>query len=125
MPKLIGWAVEAMSADLQNLLVFIMEKVNVLTTALDKCYVIKENEYGYYMTVEVPPESLEEANLEYYKDLLLLYRQYELFIRKVITEVGNIEENIPFIFSDFEDTLKELHDTVKFRTAVPVEDVFV
>lgn len=78
---MINWAIETITTDLQKLLVFVMEKVNTLTTAIDKCYVIKANEYGYYMAVEIPSESLEGIDLEYYKDMLLMYRQYEIYIR--------------------------------------------
>lgn len=82
MPKLINWAIDAVNADLQKLLAFVLEKVNLLTCAVDKCYTIKKNEYNeYYMLIEIPPDTLEEAELEYYKDMLLLYRQYELYIR--------------------------------------------
>lgn len=81
-PKLINWAIEAISADLQKLLVFVMGKVNTLTNVVDKCYTIKMNEYGYYMATEIPADTnIDETDLEYFKDMLLLYRQYELYIR--------------------------------------------
>lgn len=87
-PKLINWAVEAISADLEKLLVFVMERVNILTSAVDKCYVLRENEYGYYVAMEIPADTIEEADLEYYKDLLLLYRQYELYIRYLSNHIS-------------------------------------
>lgn len=85
MPKLINWAIEAISADLEKVLVFVMERVNILTTAIDKFYVIDENEYGYYIATELPSEGVDEVDLEYYQDLLLLYRQYELCLRYVVS----------------------------------------
>lgn len=42
-----------------------------------------------------------------------------------MTETSEIEENIPNMYDSFEETLNDIHATVKFRTAVPVEDVFV
>lgn len=67
--------------DLEKLLVFVMERVNILTSVVDKCCVLRENVYGYYVAIEIPPDTIEEADLHYYKDLLLLYRQYEIYIR--------------------------------------------
>lgn len=124
-PKLIAWATEAINGDLQKVLLFVMERVNMMTTVVDKCYVIKENEYGYYVTSEIPPESFGEADLEYYKDLLLLYRQYELYIRKIIDEVHNISTIVPETIDQLEDILNEIHHTVRYHTAVPVEQVYV
>lgn len=42
-----------------------------------------------------------------------------------MSEITEIEENISSMYEALEDTLNEIHNTVKFRTAVPVEDVFV
>lgn len=81
MPKLITWALGTITGDLQKLLLFVMERVNLLTTAVDKCFTIRQNEYGYYVATEIPPKTLEETDLEYYKDMLLLYRQYEIHLR--------------------------------------------
>lgn len=81
MPKLINWATEAISSDLQKLMAFVMGKVNSLTSVIDKCYTIKMNEYGYYMAIEIPVDTVDEVDLEFFKDMLLLYRQYELYIR--------------------------------------------
>lgn len=78
---MISWAIEAISADLQKLLSFVMEKVNLLTSVIDNCYRIKKNEYGYYMATEMPINSMDEVDLEYFKDILIIYRQYELYIR--------------------------------------------
>lgn len=42
-----------------------------------------------------------------------------------MNEVSEIEDNVPNLYDAFEETLIDLHATVKFRTAVPVENVFV
>lgn len=42
-----------------------------------------------------------------------------------MNETSEIEDSIPAMYEAFEETLNDIHATVKFRTAVPVEDVFV
>lgn len=57
-----------------------MDRANIFTTAVDNCYKIKENDSGYFIQCELP-EGVNYGELEYYKDLLVLYRQYEVYAR--------------------------------------------
>lgn len=73
-------AIEAIKEDLQKILDITADKVNLLTAAVESCFKIKRNEVGYYIEKEIPCGTNGE-DLEYYKDMLLLFRQYEMYIR--------------------------------------------
>lgn len=62
-----------------------MDKVNRLTTLIDNCYRVlqKDDKGGWYLSLELI-QGLQDNDLQYAKDLLVLYRQYELFIRYLI-----------------------------------------
>lgn len=74
-------ATEATSVELQRILVYIMDKVNLLTTALDTVYVFNIDERGREEMIIRDPENIDAENVEYVKKFLLIFRQYELFIR--------------------------------------------
>lgn len=79
-PRMLTQALAIIDKDLPKILVFIMDRVNVLTTAVDNCFKINKNDSGYYITHELP-EGVSEGALEFYKDVLVVYRQYEVYIR--------------------------------------------
>lgn len=75
-------AIETIQADLQKVLAFVMERVNFLTSALENCYKVRkthtDNPYHLYPRI---PEGAKKEDVEYYKDLLVLYRQYEIYVK--------------------------------------------
>lgn len=75
-------AIETIQADLQKVLVFVMDRVNFLTSAMEYCYkLIKtdtDNPYHLYLRI---PEGVKKEDIEYYKDMLVLYRQYEIYVK--------------------------------------------
>lgn len=76
-------AIAALSSDVHRVLVFIMQRVNTLTTAVENCYVMKETIYDLgrnHMHLELP-EGLSKEQVDQAKELLVLFRQYELYIR--------------------------------------------
>lgn len=76
-------ASEVIKKGTEETLLTIMEKVNALTTLVDKCYVLRNTHFGYQLQYVKPEEftSNTEFDIEYIKDLLIFYRQYELLIR--------------------------------------------
>lgn len=61
-----------------------MDKVNVLTTIVDRCYILYQGGYGELKMVCKLPNETEGENIERVKDLLIFYRQCELFFRYLI-----------------------------------------
>lgn len=62
-----------------------MEKVNLLTTVVDKWYSLEQNveDDGLKMVGKSSNET-DKQNIEHVKDLLVFHRQCELFIRYLI-----------------------------------------
>lgn len=141
-PKLLNQAIDATNHDIQRSLVLIMDNVNMFTTAIDNCYKITEDNQGYNLTLELP-EGVYEEDLQLIKDLLIVYRQYELFVRyytnrkldvifssnyfcrKILVEIGRIEKVSREKFQNLQDAFLRLHETVRFRIAIPTIQVFV
>jgi hypothetical protein len=82
-PKLINEALDATGAELQGQLVTIMNKVNLMTTALDFVYGIELNERNHRVIVYHLPRGVTQRDVEYVRDSLIVYRQHELYIRFV------------------------------------------
>lgn len=75
-------AIETIHSDLQKILTFIMDRVHFFTSVMENCYRLTkthtDNPYHLYAKL---PEGIEQQDLEYYKDLLVLYRQYEIYVK--------------------------------------------
>ncbi|KAJ8973097.1 hypothetical protein NQ317_008189 [Molorchus minor] len=101
--------------DLQILLVAAMEKVNLLTTIVDTNYMIQETESAPKLVCKLPPE-FAEGYLDNMKDLLIMYRQYELFLRKIHNTTYMriaIPANIIFpLFEELAEIWAEMQDQV-------------
>ncbi|XP_018573011.1 cilia- and flagella-associated protein 206-like [Anoplophora glabripennis] len=124
LPTLLDQAVYSIKEEVQAVLKKIMDKVNVLTTIVDKSYVLdQEGDHGEFkMVCKLSNE--EELNIEEIKDLLIFYRQCELFIRRVLEELQNIEDHSNDIYEGFQLTLKEIFQIVNVKIAVPARMVF-
>ena len=57
--------------------------------------------------------------------MLAFYRQYELFIRKLLADVESMTEKADQYVERTSAVLLELHAAVKYKAAVPVQNVFV
>lgn len=73
-------SLEITKKELHESLVDIMTQINILTTAVDVCFVVGVKSNGFYLACDLPPD-VDVEDLEYTKDLLIFYRQYEIYIR--------------------------------------------
>ncbi|XP_048522875.1 cilia- and flagella-associated protein 206 isoform X2 [Dendroctonus ponderosae] len=126
LPELLDKAIHVIRGGTEETLLMIMERVNTLTTAVEKCYHLKQTYHGYQMICIIPDElSVKIADdIEYIKHLLIFFRQYELLIRKILDELEQINEKTELIFTNMEKMLKLIHETVYMKIAIPVGVVF-
>ncbi|XP_044268139.1 cilia- and flagella-associated protein 206 [Tribolium madens] len=124
LPKLINEALVATSAELQNTLISIMDKVNLMTTALDFVCATEFDERHNYVIAYRLPKGITMADVNYVKDSLIAYRQHELYVRKMMDEIDRIENTSSQIFTILQRALIDLHRVVKHRIAIPVNQVF-
>ncbi|KRT80245.1 hypothetical protein AMK59_8626, partial [Oryctes borbonicus] len=121
-PVLLTQAIDLTSDELQDTLSYVMANVNILTSALDQSFVPATR--GPRLVLDLRISSMvNPADVEYAKDLLVLFRQYEVYVRKMQVEVERLEEEAQDVFDDFQWCLIEIHQCVQYKTAVPASAV--
>ncbi|XP_046973172.1 cilia- and flagella-associated protein 206-like [Vanessa cardui] len=114
---------KACLASLSNSLITVMQRVNSLTTAIADTITIQD-ETGNVM-IDIPTNSeLTENDYKQIFELLAFNRQYELYIRKLLSDVETMVQNGTHYVEKVKLVLEELHATVKYKAAVPVVTVF-
>ncbi|XP_076252362.1 cilia- and flagella-associated protein 206-like [Rhynchophorus ferrugineus] len=124
LPNLIRKAVNIIRQRAEMTLLLVMERVNLLTTIVDKCYTIKTTSKGLHVDIVLPKECLPNFSINYMTDLLIFFRQYELIMRKLIEEIEVISTRSEFVLKSIDKYLEKIHDTVFMRLAIPVGVVF-
>lgn len=66
--------------EFQRTLLEVMQNINALTTAVDRCFTIEEKTNGYYLCCDLP-SGVDVDSLDFVKDTLVFHRQYEVYIR--------------------------------------------
>ncbi|XP_035441544.2 cilia- and flagella-associated protein 206-like [Spodoptera frugiperda] len=110
---------------LSNSLITVMQRVNKLTTAIEDAIAIQE-ETGNII-VDLTMDDHSELTKEDYKEvfeLLAFNRQYEVFIRKLLADVEYMTHKGSTYVERTKAVLQELHAAVKYKAAVPVQNVF-
>ncbi|KPI93665.1 UPF0704 protein C6orf165-like [Papilio xuthus] len=108
-------------SSLSNSLITIMQKVNTLTTAIQDSVDIQD-ETGNVYIVATPEFTVEDYNQVY--SLLAFYRQYEVYTRKLLTDVQVLVQSATQCVERVRKVLAELHSCVKYKAAVPVDTVY-
>lgn len=117
-------ATEATNLALSHCLIRIMERVNLLTTSIDSYIMINPETQNVEITI---PKN-KNANKDGYNKLckiLSVYRQYEILVRKLISDIEQVQTSNKEISSSFSTQLNDLHSLVRYRTAIPTDQVFV
>ncbi|XP_026331578.1 cilia- and flagella-associated protein 206-like [Hyposmocoma kahamanoa] len=108
---------------LSNSLIGVMQRVNMLTTAIEG-YIFIDQETGNVVLHVLPDEDVTEVHYKQMVELLLFNRQYETYTRRLLTDVDRIVLYSKVLVSSYEVALADLHSAVKFKNAVPCETVF-
>lgn len=58
------------------------------------------------------------------KDLLVLNRQHEIYVRKLLSNLKSIKSRIESHVQSYGEKLRKLHDIVQYRSAVPSVQIF-
>ncbi|XP_058819118.1 cilia- and flagella-associated protein 206 [Topomyia yanbarensis] len=121
LPRILEQSHESTKSILQITLCEIMDKVNLLTSALNSsiAYDLRNR-----AIVTLLPENISADDLDMLKDLLIMYRQHEVYTRKMIDELALIKFNIDTCNQEYKQKLIKLHEAVQYRTAIPTDRVF-
>ncbi|KAK5644417.1 hypothetical protein RI129_005717 [Pyrocoelia pectoralis] len=123
LPKILTRAIEVTLEDIEKTLESIMEIVNLLTTAVDTNYEIVASG-GTYILHQHRPDGVNEIKFHHVMNLLIIYRQYELFVRKILLEVNTMSVTAKATIEKLQDALRNVHEIVSFRIAIPTIQVF-
>lgn len=99
-----------------------MTRVNLLTSAISSAIHYDPITYDLKITL---PDTVSDEQFNLIKSILIMNRQNELHIRQIITRLGNVKNCSESYGFAYNSILENLHDSVKFKTAVATELVFV
>ncbi|KAI4460530.1 hypothetical protein MML48_5g00004065 [Holotrichia oblita] len=123
-PMLLTHAIDLTKDELQETLIYVMANVNIITTALDNAFLPVRRGVRTVLDLRIP-QVIEINTIEYAKDMLVCYRQFEVYIRKMQVEMEKLDDKAQCIFDDFQWCLIEVHQCVQYKTAVPASAVYV
>jgi Domain of unknown function len=91
-----------------------------LTTAFDGAIeVIKLNQLNFNSQ-----SKLKQNEIGIMKDLLVLNRQHEIYVRKLLSNLKTMKAKIDSNVQSYGEKLLKLHDIVQYRSAVPSVQIF-
>ncbi|XP_028028159.1 cilia- and flagella-associated protein 206-like isoform X2 [Bombyx mandarina] len=108
---------------LSNSLITVMQRVNTLTTAIEDTVVIQDETGNVLIDVRRNSGLTNDDYNEIFQ-LLAFNRQYEVFTRKLLCDVETMLQRGAHYVDRVKKVLEELHDTVKYKTAVPTVTVY-
>ena len=91
-----------------------------LTTAFDGAIEITKS---HQLKLNVQTE-LERNEIDVMKDLLILNRQHEIYVRKLLSNLKSVKLKIENHVKSYTEKLLKLHDIVQYRSAVPSVQIF-
>ncbi|XP_060825040.1 cilia- and flagella-associated protein 206-like [Bombus pascuorum] len=93
----------------------LMTKIYKFTAAIEKiCFIRELIPFGVY-TIE---------NVNWAAEMLTACRQQEIYVRKLLSDVERSEKEIQNYMERLQGRLFKLHDTVRYRTAIPTVQVY-
>ncbi|CAO1383045.1 unnamed protein product [Diamesa serratosioi] len=134
LPKTLLKSFNTIESLLQFTLCDIMDRVNILTTAFECSICISRTKTTTkstttnQLTINVQETKegtvLEEGEMNSMKDLLILNRQHEIYVRKVLSNLKSVKVKIENHVKNYGEKLFKLHDIVQYRSAVPSIQIF-
>jgi Domain of unknown function len=121
-PKTLLQSYESTASVLQIALSEVMDNVNLLTSAFYACTTINARDKTFALPY---PASIDADCVDYMKDLLIMYRQQERILRKLLGDMPRVKEEIEKSIRRHRERLAQLHKVLEYRTAVATNNVFV
>ncbi|CAO1390286.1 unnamed protein product [Diamesa tonsa] len=121
LPKTLLKSYDTIESLLQFTLCDIMDRVNILTTAFESSISISKTTNQLTINVQT---KVEEGEINTMKDLLILNRQHEIYVRKVLSNLKSVKVKMENHVRNYGEKLFKLHDIVQYRSAVPSIQIF-
>ncbi|XP_053594552.1 cilia- and flagella-associated protein 206, partial [Microplitis demolitor] len=119
LPSILQESLEKSCNSILKLLEDLMSKIYRLTAAVENIptnYFDKKNKSSCYDEKFLDTKWIIGA--------LVTCRQQEIYVRKVLSDLEEIKAEFKILMDTLEMRLHKLHDTVKFRTAIPIVQVY-
>lgn len=101
----------------------IQNRINLLATALNNCICENHDAKQYY--IEIPFDYFTEEEFDQLKDVLIMHRQHEYYVNTLIRSLARTKADIDHLLKAFKEKLRNIHEIVQFRTAIPTDKIFV
>ncbi|CAH1154009.1 unnamed protein product [Phaedon cochleariae] len=112
LPTLLLKAIDAVKDKIQAIHDKITEEcLEVLTDVIKSCYYPSNTKYRVVLAERIPNYA-DSSDLEYCKDLLVLYKIYQEKLSKLVSEVDRIKQAHEKIETEYNEILSFLHEKV-------------
>ncbi|XP_054262893.1 cilia- and flagella-associated protein 206-like isoform X2 [Macrosteles quadrilineatus] len=125
MPSILQQAVMATRDLLNQGIQDTQEQIDQITAWLNHLYQEKvmEDSETVQVNVNIPP-TLAEEDLILLKENAVHLMQYQIYLKTMLEDVKECEKEIVVLCSHVTERLLQLHDTVRYRTAIPTNQVY-
>ncbi|XP_066587430.1 cilia- and flagella-associated protein 206 isoform X2 [Prorops nasuta] len=114
LPSILKEAINRTHKIIIELLEEIMKKIYRFTSAVENAMNLQE----------FLPDNISDKDVDWAVEMLTACRQQEIYIRKLLADVECCDNEIKKLMMRLEDRLVKLHDTLRYRTAVPTTQVY-
>ncbi|XP_057340073.1 cilia- and flagella-associated protein 206-like [Microplitis mediator] len=120
LPNILQESLEKSCNSTLKLLEDLMSKIYRLTAAVENI----ANNYFDKKTKSGCSDDEKFSEIKLIIGTLVTCRQQEIYVRKVLSDLEEIKAEFKILMDTLEMRLHKLHDTVKFRTAIPIVQVY-
>ncbi|KMQ94994.1 hypothetical protein RF55_4818 [Lasius niger] len=124
LPSILQEALTKTRNSVLELLEPLMAKVYKFTAIVENTITSTSIDASYACSSKETASDLEEQ-IEWAIEMLTASRQQEIYIRKLLGDVERSERAVKTLMDRLQTRLFKLHDTVRYRTAIPTAQVYV
>uniref|UniRef100_A0A1B6EAW1 Cilia- and flagella-associated protein 206 n=1 Tax=Clastoptera arizonana TaxID=38151 RepID=A0A1B6EAW1_9HEMI len=126
LPVIVEQGAVATKKVITNAINMVENDIKNIVHLLDKCYEVSEtafNEDVIQLILQLP-EYVTNHDIEKLKSDLILLNQLKVYYKTILDEINDCEKDINTLYSKFKLRLFQLHETVRYRTAIPTGQVY-
>ncbi|KAG7189976.1 hypothetical protein KM043_006136 [Ampulex compressa] len=128
LPTILQEGVKKTRDTIVELLERLMLSIYKLTAIVEKTVTIRttigESDPSKDVKRTLLPDGYTDDNVAWAIEMLTASRQQEIYVRKLLADVGHCDNEIKQLLERLQGRLFKLHDTVRYRTAIPTIQVY-
>ncbi|XP_033220083.1 cilia- and flagella-associated protein 206-like isoform X2 [Belonocnema kinseyi] len=125
LPSILQDAIKKTHSSIVELLEQLMQKVYKFTTAVETVLPDDFSDEGFCCCDDKKlPNFVIEDDVQWCIEMLTAFRQKEIYIRKILSDIESCETELKCILQRLQNRLIKLHETVRYRTAIPTAQVY-